>query len=472
MGGVDDDPPETPMFKSKLGLVLSCLGCVIGTGNIWRFPRIVAQNSGEEGGLAFLLVWALGLWVWSIPVILIEYAVGRYSRKTVVGAFEHFHGPWYVWMGGWMAIATLGVAGYYAVIVGWCFYYTAFSCFNSLPTTLNESRTEWDYLQDSNWPIVCHAIGCVLAGISIIKGVKTIETINKIIVPLLLVIVLFSTAWALSLQYAYEGITYLFSPDWSVLKTPQAWIDAVTQNAWDTGAGDGLFLTYATYMRRHDGIVSMGTVTPIANNFVSLCCGIMTFCNVFSVLSLTGYTRREIVPILKDSGPAATGLTFIWMPLLYAEMTAGRFLAVLFFLSLAFAGFSSLIATFELLALVLENMGVSRIVSAIVVTIVTFGIGAPSALDVNYLVGQDEVWSFALIPSGLMLVGLVVKFGADRFRAVCVNEFGTDDWKLRKAWNFAIMIVTPLVGLTVLIWWIVDTSKMYLTGTRSKWTAS
>eukprot|EP00118_Oscarella_pearsei_P012457 m.92127 g.92127 ORF g.92127 m.92127 type:complete len:209 (+) comp36712_c0_seq33:954-1580(+) len=178
-------------------------------------------------------------------------------------------------------------------------------------------------------------------------------------------------------------------------------------------------------MRRHDGIVSMGTLTPVANNFVSLCCGIMTFCNVFSVLSLTGYSRSEILPILKDSGPASTGLTFIWMPLLYEAMTAGRFLAVMFFLSLSFAGFSSLIATFELLALVLQNMGVPRIAAAAVVTIVTFAIGVPSALDVSFLVGQDEVWSFALIPSGLMLIGLVVKFGVNKFRAQCVNEVST-----------------------------------------------
>jgi SNF family Na+-dependent transporter len=114
---MSDEDPETPMFKSKLGLVLSCLGCVVGTGNIWRYPRIVANNSGDQGGLTFILLWFIGLWVWSVPILLVEYAVGRYTRKTVVQVFRYMVGPYAQWMGGFVAMVVLGIA--YVEILLW-----------------------------------------------------------------------------------------------------------------------------------------------------------------------------------------------------------------------------------------------------------------------------------------------------------------------------------------------------------------
>ncbi|XP_062520561.1 uncharacterized sodium-dependent transporter YocR-like [Corticium candelabrum] len=450
------DAADGPLFKSKLGLVLSCLGCVVGTGNIWRYPRIVANNSGDEGGLTFLILWFCGLWVWSVPILLVEYAVGRYTRKNVLQSFRIMAGPYAQWMGGFIAFVVLGIAAYYSVVLGWCFYYFVYHCAFALPTTYGESYEEWDNLQTSNYPILCHGIAVTIGFLSIIKGVKTIELVNKIIVPTLLLIVAFSLAWSLSLTYSYEGISYLFSPDWDVFKTPQVWVDAVTQNAWDTGAASALLLTYAIYMRRHDGIVSMGTITPLANNFVSLCCGIMIFCNVFSVLESEGRDKKYIVSVLKDNGPANTGLTFIWMPLLYNSIGVGRFLAILFFLSLSFAGLSSLIAMFELLATLLRDFRVPRIPAAITVGVVTFLLGLPSAMHLDILVNQDYVWGFALLPCGFAFVALVWRYGADKFRSVVVNDYGLSDWTLPWIWGIVIRFVTPFVGVGIIVWWIVE----------------
>jgi NSS family neurotransmitter:Na+ symporter len=368
-------------------------------------------------------------------------------------------GPYAQWMGGFVAMVVLGIAAYYSVVLGWCFYYFVYHCAYSLPSTIEESRAEWDSLQDGNYPILCHGVAVTISFLSIIKGVKTIELVNKIIVPVLLLIVAFSLGWSLSLTYADEGITYLFSPDWDVFRTPQVWVDAVTQNAWDTGAASALLLTYATYMRRHDGIVSMGTLTPLANNFVSLCCGIMIFCNVFSVLELSGYDKQYVISVLKENGPANTGLTFIWMPLLYDSIGVGRFLAILFFLSLSFAGLSSLIAMFELLALLLRNIGVPRIPAAVLVGVVTFLFGLPSAMDINILVNQDYVWGFALLPCGFTYVTLVWYYGAEKFRQVVVNNYGLSDWPLPRVWKVVILFVTPLVGSAIIMWWIVENIK-------------
>eukprot|EP00118_Oscarella_pearsei_P003315 m.13866 g.13866 ORF g.13866 m.13866 type:complete len:554 (+) comp25278_c0_seq1:1702-3363(+) len=461
----DEIDAEKPKFKSKLGLVLACLGSVVGTGNIWRYPRIVANNSGNQGGLVFLLLWGLGLWVWSIPIKLVEFAIGRYTRKNVIASFKELIGPWAQWMGAWIVLITLFIGAYYSVVLGWCFYYLIHSMAYPLPQSYAESTERWEELNDTYYPLLCHAIATLLAGVCIVRGVRTVELANKILVPLLLLIVAFSLAWSLSLPYAYEGITYLFSPDWDVLKTSQVWVDAITQNAWDTGTAGGTMVAYATYMSRKDGVVSIGTLTPLANNLVSLCCGIMIFCNVFSVLTLENRSREYIVRILKDNGPANTGLTFIWVPLLYKDITFGRGLAVLFFLSLSFAGFSSLIGIFELQAVTLENMGLRRIPAAITVTIGVFLLGLPSALKLSILVNQDSAWSFGLIPSGLIFCFLVAYYGIERFRNGLVNDFGLDDWKLRKIWKVFIGFISPLIGVALIIWWIVnninDDSRWY-----------
>jgi len=125
-------------------------------------------------------------------------------------------------------------------------------------------------------------------------------------------------------------------------------LDAISQNAWDTGAGLGLFLTYATYMRRTQGSVKLGTVTPFFNNVVSLLCGLLVFSTVFSVQFQEGKTKEQVIDVLKENGPANTGLTFIWMPILFRSINVGQFLCAIFFLCITLAGLSSLISLVEL----------------------------------------------------------------------------------------------------------------------------
>jgi SNF family Na+-dependent transporter len=147
------------------------------------------------------------------------------------------------------------------------------------------------------------------------------------------------------------------------------------------------------------------------------------------------------------------------MPLLYDSIGVGRFLAILFFLSLSFAGLSSLIAMFELLALLLRNIGVPRIPAAVLVGVVTFLFGLPSAMDINILVNQDYVWGFALLPCGFTYVTLVWYYGAEKFRQVVVNNYGLSDWPLPRVWKVVILFVTPLVGSAIIMWWIVENIK-------------
>src|SRR5699024_4465042 len=114
-------------------------------------------------------------------------------------------------------------------------------------------------------------------------------------------------------------ITYFFTPNWSSLGEPQIWIEALTQNAWDTGAGWGLILTYAAYMRVKDDITVSAFQTGVANNIVSIIAGVTIFSAVFAILG-SSMNQSEIMGIMQEAGPASTGLTFMWLPQLFNEM--------------------------------------------------------------------------------------------------------------------------------------------------------
>ena len=303
---------STPRFSSRWGFLLSALGIAVGTGNIWRFPRIAASNGGDDGAGSFLIAWITFLFLWSIPLIIVEYVMGRTSRKGTVGAFAHFMGKPFSFLGGFIGFVAAAIAFYYSVIVGWNIYYFGNMTFTDLPVTTDGSWKLWNDFQNSSFPILFHAIAMSVGGIAIYKGVSSIEKVNKILIPTLLAIVLLCVFRALSLPGSMAGISYLFTPEWSQLKDPRIWLDALTQNAWDTGAGWGLFMTYAIYIRKRYGIIKNAFTTAIGNNMVSLLAAIMIFSTVFSILGNDmGMSKPEILEVMKTSGPGSTGLTSV-----------------------------------------------------------------------------------------------------------------------------------------------------------------
>ncbi|CAG5124480.1 unnamed protein product, partial [Candidula unifasciata] len=381
-----------PHFKSKIGLVLSCLGCVVGTGNIWRFPRIVANNSQDEGGLVFLIVWVIFLLLWSIPMLTVEYGTGRYTQKAVIGSFRQLVGDKAAWCGAWICMVSFMISCYYSVVLGWCFYYFVYCIANTLPDNPEDSRKIFkDYAEDSAWPVLTTALAVGFAGLSVVKGVKTIEKVSMCLVPVLLLIILFTFTWSMTRPYADHGITYLFTPSWESFGKPRVWVDALSQNAFDTGAGAGLMVPYSSFMTRNHGIVRYATLIPATNNLVSLVCGITIFAAVFSTLiaSRPHYTQSDIVNVMKDSGPGSTGLTFIWLPVLFQTVgTFGRVLAALFFLCLSFAGLTSLISNVELFTQTVGDFGLGRRYAMPLCVTLTFTIGLMSALNIDILTNQ------------------------------------------------------------------------------------
>ena len=180
----------------------------------------------------------------------------------------------------------------------------------------------------------------------------------------------------------------------------------------------------------------------------------MVFSTVFAVLQTEmGMSRVEVLDIMRNSGPASTGLTFIWMPQLFARMFLGSPLAIMFFLGLTFAGFSSLIAQLELPARVFIDAGLSRPKAIGMVIGFSYLLGIPSAINLNILSNQDFVWGVALMVSGAFVAFIVIRNGVEKMRAESLS--GQDgDWSVGQAWVIIVKYFIPVAAVTLLAWFL------------------
>ncbi len=467
-------------FSSRLGLLLSVLGIAVGTGNIWRFPRIAATNSGDGGAGAFLIAWVIFLLLWSVPLIIAEYALGRKGRMGVVGTFIKIAGQKFAWMGAFVGFVAAAIMFYYSVVAGWCVYYFIEMLAGALPSDLETSKTIWSDFQGGGFPVLFHALAMGLGALAVWKGITSIEKVNKVLIPTLLLIVLIALGKTLTLEGAGEGIAFLFTPDWATLKQPRIWLEALTQNAWDTGAGWGLILTYGAYMQSKHGVVKNALITGVGNNTVSILAAIIIFGTVFAILGteLTQpgaleqmKTTEQCEPdaatwqectldVMQASGPAATGLTFWWMPQLFAKMTGGKLFAVLFFLGLSFAAFSSLISMIKLVTRIVEDLGVVRRYAIVGVCTTGFVLGIPSAINLGFFENQDFVWGVALMISGAFVAFAVIRYGATRFREENIDGL-PDDWNAKRPWDLVMTYVIPALAVVLLVWWLWLSATVY-----------
>jgi len=443
---------DTQRFSTRLGLILSVLGIAVGTGNIWRFPRIVATNGGQEGAGAFLIAWITFLFVWSIPLIIAEYALGRKGRMGVVGTFAKIAGEKFAWMGAFVGFVATAIMFYYAVVAGWCVFYFVEMLTNPLPLTEEAATGVWTSLQSGATPVFFHAFAMGMGAWAVWKGVNSIERVNKILIPTLLLIVVAALIRAVTLDGAMEGLAFLFTPQWDLLANPEIWLEALTQNAWDTGAGWGLILSYAAYMQARHGVVKNAFITGLGNNTVSLLAGMIIFGTVFATLGDT-MTKGEILSVMQTSGPAGTGLTFIWMPRLFAEMPAGNIFAILFFLGLSFAAFSSLISMIELATRTFVDAGLNRRGAIAMVCGLGFLLGLPSALSENFFANQDFVWGIGLLISGGFVAFAVIRYGVRRFREDAIAS-AMGDWDPGIGWDGLVGILVPVQAVILLGWWL------------------
>ncbi len=444
----EDAGAASETFTSRWGMMAAMLGMAVGTGNIWRFPRIAASN----GGGSFLVAWVIFLLAWSVPLIIVEFAMGKETRYGAVGAFSRLVGPRFAWMGAWVAFTASAIMFYYTVVMGWTLRYLWAALTGELPGA--EPGAVWQAFAYTPHVLIYHAIAMALAVWVVARGVKGIESAARILIPSLFVLVVILAIRAVTLPGAARGLNFLFTPSWSALKDYHIWLQALTQNAWDTGAGWGLILTYALYMRKREDTALNSFMLGFGNNTVSLLAGIMVLCTVFSIMP---DARDQIV------GASNEGLTFIWVPQLFARMPAGRFFMILFFLALVFAAWTSLISMIELATRVLQDGGMARRRAIWLVGGFGFLLGVPSALSQNVFADQDFVWGVGLMVSGLFFAFAVLRYGVRRFREQLVNT-ADSDIRIGVWWEWAIRLVV-VEAIVLIVWWIAQMRKEPLFGT-------
>lgn len=456
-------------FGSRWALMLAMLGMAVGTGNIWRFPRIAGKNGGGE----FLVAWFVFLLLWSVPLILLEFGLGRKTRAAPVRAFSRIAGPGWAWAGAFVVFVSVAITSYYSVVAGWTARYVVAAASGELSRSASGAPF-WADFANSAWPTVSHAVMIGLAAVVVGRGVGAIEKASKILMPTLLILVAALVAKAVTLPGAQAGLAFLFGIDWSGLTRARVWIEALTQNAWSSGAGAGWALCYAAYQRERDDTALNGVLLPFANNAVSILAGIMVFCTAFAavpplleraatdpeVLRGLGSLERAVQAgapfseqLMQDTifSEDNVGITFVWMPELFRTIPYGGFFMALFFVALAVAAFTSLIAMVEMATRAVEDAGFPRRTAIRGVAAMMFLIGLPSALSTTFLENQDWVWGVALIISGLFFALAVGRHGPAKLRAEALNQ-KYSDIRIGRWWDLAIRYLLPCEAVVLLGW--------------------
>jgi len=435
--------PNATRFSSKLAMILTCMGMAVGTGNIWRFPREVASN----GGGSFLIPWIIFLGLWSVPLLMVELSVGQNTRKGPFGAFAKLAGPNFAWMGGFVSLCAMLIMCYYAVVTGWTLRYL----FYAISGTLNgieyeQAITLFDDFRNTGSAVGMFFLAIGLTALIVWRGAKGIERLNKILIPTLIVILIIGAISALRLEGSGEGIAFLFSVEGERLGNASHWIAGLTQSAWSTGAGWGLMLAYAVYARDQEDPLTTPMATGLGNNSIEFIVALLIFPAVFAILGVT-----EAVTFVSGTSSKG-GIAFQAIPMLFSNMPGGLVLNILFFLGLAFAALTSLVAMVELSTRFFMDFKLPR-GRALAVTIgLCLVVGTPSALSDQIFDNQDYVWGVGLILSGIFLAFLVVRYGVNKF---CEDFLNPNAGRVKAGlWFKALICFVLLEGVILLGWWL------------------
>lgn len=434
---------ESSLFSSKLGFIIASIAMAVGTGNIWRFPRVAAAN----GGGAFVLILLIAVIFIMVPLLMSEMVIGRYGRKGTIGSYGDFMGGRkYSWVGAWMGFVCIAIMFYYSVVVGWTIKYTVLALSGTFRAGVDTNAIWNAFTTNPTETIFYHFIAMALALFIIYQGVtKGIERYTKIFLPALAILMVIAAIRALTLPGAMEGMEFLFRINPADLVNPTVWLEAFTQAAWSTGAGWALLMTYAIYSRPRDDVGASMFVVGFADIGIALIAGMAVIPTVFAMAPSMGLETAEVL------GAGNTGITFIYMAQLFTTMPGGLFMSIIFFLGLAFAGLSSLLAMVEVGVSNLVTAGWDRKKAALYTAVAGFIVGIPSAWSLNFLDNQDWVWGVALLISGVFTAWAVMKFGVEKVRTELVNHEGTV-MHVGKWFNYCIYASPIAIGI-VFIWW-------------------
>jgi NSS family neurotransmitter:Na+ symporter len=438
-------------FSNRWGIVLAALGMAIGAGNLWRFPRLAGQYGGS-----FILLWILFLFLWSIPLLLSEFAIGKKFKSGVVGSFARFAGKKYTWMGFFITICTLGIAFYYSIVTAWSFRYLTFSAGNMFrDATLKETLQSnpdyltnfWNGISNGDWiTVVVYICVIFLAAFILIRGVKNgLEKANKLLIPSLFILLVIIVIVSLNMEGGVRGLEYMFAIDWTLFSNPTIWIEALSQSAWSTGAGWGLMMTLSAFSRDNEDVTLNTFIGAFGNNTASLLSGMAILPAVFALAA----SDAEAISYLQSGNQA---LTFTIIPMLFANVPGGDYLSVLFFLALFVAAFSSLLPMIELFLQNVADLNISKRKTLVVVIVCFIAFGFPSAWSLDYFSNQDWVWGVGLIVTGLFILIAVAMNNPIKFKEDTI-DVGSDMILPSGFFRFAIFS-NIAIGFFLIYWWL------------------
>ena len=397
--------PGRSKFSNKFGFIAAAAGSAVGLGNIWKFPFEV----GKGGGSAFLIVYLLFCFILCYPILVTEIAIGRRAQKSAALAFKPLGHP------NWSIVGILGVfcavviLSFYNVVSGWVLGYFV----EMLLGNFEIGQHFGDYTKDIA-EVGGYAIAFLIATAYIVsQGVtKGIEKASKILMPVLIVIIVLLTIYAMTLDGAVEGLQFYLVPDFSKLNLNVIY-RALGQSFFSLSLGLGALMTYGSYLSRKENVVSAGVMITIADVGIAFLAGLMIFPFVFS---------QGIEP------EGGAGLIFMTMPGIFEAMgpTLGIVIGSSFFLLLAFAALTSTISLMELpVAYLVDKHKVKRKNAVWYAAGVIFLLGIPSMLgngysefftnfimyigaekSVNFMDFVTDVASNTLLPFGGLMVSI------------------------------------------------------------------
>ena len=412
---------QSDQFSGRMGLIFAAIGAAIGTGNIWRFPRMVGAN---EGG-TFLIPWLIFLFAWSIPLVIAEFALGKRSRTGTIGTFRIFAGRHFAWMGLWTAWISTAIGFYYAVVAGWCLKYFQLGISNGLVGEDVDTQLVWnEFLQSSGNVIFFQFLVIGITLLAIWKGAKAIEKVNVILMISLFVLLFMSLGLSLWMDMSdgsLDGFLFMFTVKWSSLNDPAIWINGLSQSAWSCSAGMGMAITYSVYMRKDEDTTLNAFTMGLANNSISIIAGLTVLSAIFAV------SDNPLDTVTNGS----SAITFLALPEVFAQAPGGPIGAWVmmsgFFLALSFAALTSMISTVELCVRNFVDHGYEREKSVLLTSIAILIFGLPSAMlwitiapdgtaFPQFLEVQDHIWGYGLMFSGLFIAFTIWKYGYQKWR--------------------------------------------------------
>lgn len=322
-------------FKNNFGFVLACVGSAVGMGNIWMFPYRV----GSLGGAAFLIPYFIFIAIFSVVGLSAEFGIGRLAQTGTLGSYEYCFAEkkqgklGYIL--GWIPlIGSLGIAIGYAVIVGWVLR----TLWGSVSGTLFNVAPDEYFAQATGafGSVPWHTVIVIIAAIILLFGISNgIEKINKVLMPAFFVLFVILAIRVALLPGAFEGYKYLFVPKWEALLNVDTWVLAMGQAFFSLSITGSGMIVYGTYMKKDEDIIKSSIRTGFFDTIAAMLAALAIIPAVFAF------------GISPNAGPP---LMFITLPKVFSQMPFGRLFAVIFFISVVFAGITSLINMLEAVA--------------------------------------------------------------------------------------------------------------------------